>query len=71
MTRSLGVLAVSLFLVAGCTAVADNEIVSPDDPLAPYLTQGIEWAECGAGAECATVVAPLDWDNPGVGDDVQ
>ena len=71
MTRWLGVLAVSLFLVAGCTAVADDEIVSPDDPLAPYLTQEVEWAECGAGAECATVVAPLDWDNPGVGDDVQ
>ncbi len=31
-----------------------------------YATQSVEWEECGQGgrAQCATVLAPLDWDDP-------
>ena len=27
--------------------------------------------DCGGGAQCATAIAPLDWANPGEGDDVE
>ena len=69
MRRHLGV-ALSAAVLAGCVAVADNPAETTEDPLAPYLGQEVQWSDCGAGAECATVMAPLDWDNPGVGEDV-
>ena len=69
MRRHLGV-ALSAAVLAGCVAVADNPAENTEDPLAPYLGQEVQWSDCGAGAECATVFAPLDWDNPGVGEDV-
>jgi len=69
MKRHLGV-ALSAAVLAGCVAVADNPAETTEDPLAPYLGQEVQWSDCGAGAECATVMAPLDWDNPGVGEDV-
>ena len=69
MRRHLGV-ALSAAVLAGCVAVADNPAENTEDPLAPYLGQEVQWSNCGAGAECATVMAPLDWDNPGVGEDV-
>jgi pimeloyl-ACP methyl ester carboxylesterase len=69
MRRHLGV-ALSAAVLAGCVAVIDNPAETTEDPLAPYLGQEVQWSDCGAGAECATVVAPLDWNNPGVGEDV-
>jgi pimeloyl-ACP methyl ester carboxylesterase len=32
--------------------------------LARYHDQTLEWADCGGGAECATLVVPLDYDDP-------
>ena len=70
MRRHLGVALSAVVLLAGCVAVADNPAENTEDPLEPYLGQEVQWSDCGAGAECATVMAPLDWDNPGVGEDV-
>ena len=70
MRRRFGVALSAAVLLAGCVTGADIPAPNTEDPLAPYLDQEVEWSDCGAGAECATVVAPLDWDNPGVGDDV-
>lgn len=70
MRRRLGAALSFAVLLAGCVAVVDIPAQNTEDPLAPYLGQEVEWSDCGAGAECATVVAPLDWDNPGVGEDV-
>lgn len=39
--------------------------------LKPYYTQVLTWTDCGGGAQCATATAPLDWDNPGQGDDIE
>ena len=39
--------------------------------LRPYYTQVLTWTGCGGGAECATAIAPIDWQNPGEGDDVE
>lgn len=70
MRRRFGVALSAAVLLAGCVTGADIPAQNTEDPFAPYLDQEVEWSDCGAGAECATVVAPLDWDNPGVGDDV-
>ena len=70
MRCRLGVALSAAVLLAGCVTVADNPAENTEDPLAPYLGQEVQWSDCGAGAECATVMAPLDWDNPGVGEDV-
>jgi pimeloyl-ACP methyl ester carboxylesterase len=70
MRRRFGVALSAAVLLAGCVTGADIPVQNTEDSLAPYLDQEVEWSDCGAGAECATVVAPLDWDNPGVGDDV-
>lgn len=32
--------------------------------LEPYYHQELRWASCEAGLECATAVAPMDWDDP-------
>ncbi|EYR62509.1 proteinase [Actinotalea ferrariae CF5-4] len=29
-----------------------------------FYAQELSWSECGAGLECATVQAPMDWDDP-------
>lgn len=38
---------------------------APGADLAAYWTQGIEWQPCNEGDLCATVLAPLDWEDPG------
>jgi len=32
-----------------------------------FAAQDVAWAACGDGMECATVLAPMDWDAPGDG----
>jgi pimeloyl-ACP methyl ester carboxylesterase len=39
--------------------------------LRAYYTQVLTWEGCGGGAQCATAIAPLDWQNPGEGDDIE
>ena len=57
--------------LAGCIATDGVAEESSGDPIERYFSQEIQWSECGAGALCAIVLAPLDWDNPGVGTDVE
>ncbi|MEU9373536.1 alpha/beta hydrolase [Streptomyces sp. NPDC048255] len=64
----------------GLTAVASSSGragVSPADPAAvtaalrPYYEQKLSWRDCGVpGFQCATMKAPLDYANPGSGQDV-
>lgn len=35
------------------------------DDLGAYLAQKVSWDDCGGGTECAEVLAPLDYANPG------
>ncbi len=74
MTRFHALAMTSVLVLGGCAVdqgASTGELVDPADPLASYLTQDVLWSECGAGALCATVTVPLDWDNPGVGEDIQ
>lgn len=61
-------------LLAGCTTgspeVAPSPVPTPSqtsqepDELRPFYEQRVQWEECGQ-FECATLEAPLDYDNPG------
>lgn len=60
---SVGVLAV----IAGCAPVVE-EAATPESY---YFDQSIAWEDCESGAECATVLAPLNWDALEPGRDVE
>ena len=68
--RALGaLLATSALVLSGCVAVDDE--VEEVEPAAYYFEQDIDWEDCDGGAECATVLAPLDWDNLERGEDIE
>lgn len=50
---------------ASSTSTPTGENV--DAALEPFYSQVIEWSDCSSGMQCATVMAPLDWANPGAG----
>ena len=54
-----GAIVVALAL-AGCQAA---EPIEEPDATSYYFDQEVVWEECEFEAECATVIAPLDWDN--------
>ena len=56
-------------LGGGDTSTPTGEQVA--DELRPYYTQVLAWRDCGGGAQCSTAIAPLDWQNPGMGEDVE
>ncbi len=56
-------------LGGGSTSTPTGEEVAAD--LRPYFEQILAWTDCGGGAQCSTAVAPLDWANPGDGDDIE
>ena len=51
--------AAGLVVIAGCA----SDPVEPADARSYYFDQEIEWEDCDSGAECATVLAPLNWDD--------
>lgn len=59
------ILALSL-LVSSCQVVEENQ-----DPVAYYFDQRVDWDDCDFDAQCATVVAPLDWGNLSARKDVE
>lgn len=67
-------------LVIGLSACSNSESTFEQDlgevranletPLKDYYAQDVVWSNCGGGALCAVVRAPLDWENPDKGGDV-
>ena len=58
-----------VLLLSGCFfgGPEPTPTASTDDvpaALLPYYTQEVRWVDCDDGAECATVIAPMDWANP-------
>ncbi|OKK18455.1 proteinase [Streptomyces sp. CB00455] len=81
LLRTTGtVIAAAGLLLSGCTSGGSGgpraaaSFASPSaDPAAlrPYYEQKLSWRECGVpGFQCATMKAPLDYANPGSGQDV-
>lgn len=77
-----GLVAASL-LLSGCLyelipgrAPVSTESLPPDTQgvpaeLLPYYDQELTWEPCTEGFDCTTVTAPLDWENPGRGKDIE
>ncbi|MEU9235095.1 alpha/beta hydrolase [Streptomyces subrutilus] len=81
LLRTTGtVIAAAGLLLVGCTsggsagpkAAASSGPASPDPAaLRPYYEQKLSWRDCGVpGFQCSTMKAPLDYANPGSGQDV-
>ena len=39
--------------------------------LKPYYEQVLEWSDCGNDQMCTTAIAPMNWDDPSEGDDIE
>ncbi len=46
---------------------AAGPTVDPTGGIEAFYGQSVAWSDCGGGYECATVAAPLDWDDPTAG----
>ncbi|MDK9498239.1 alpha/beta hydrolase [Streptomyces katrae] len=78
LLRTAGtVIAAAGLLVSGCTtggpgAAASAEPTAVPDALRPYYDQKPTWRDCGVpGFQCTTLKAPLDYADPGSGQDVE
>lgn len=71
-TRTLALAATVALAVTGLAACSapPTADASRDPKLQTYYSQEPTWKDCADGMQCATVKAPLDYDNPGAGDDV-
>lgn len=70
---AVAVLAAAALALSGCvswflppversTSTPTGEQVAAE--LEPYYHQVLEWTSCGAGLQCSTAIAPLDWNDP-------
>lgn len=74
---AIGMLVASAVVLTGCiswfeppvgstVSTPTDEVVAAE--LEPYYRQIITWEGCGAGLQCATAIAPLDWSNVEAGE---
>lgn len=71
-------LAAASLVLSGCSLIVDDEpapsrsatpdVGGIDEDLLPFYGQQIDWDVCGTGFDCASVTAPLDWDEPAAGE---
>jgi pimeloyl-ACP methyl ester carboxylesterase len=52
----------------GGTSAPTGEEVAAN--LKPYYEQVLTWTDCDGGAQCATAIAPMDWNNPSTETDI-
>ena len=58
--RHWGLLICALVVgLSGCAPEASPPVVDPSNPLAPYLTQEVDWDNCGAGGTLRHRLCPL------------
>ncbi|MFE1787198.1 alpha/beta hydrolase [Streptomyces sp. NPDC059525] len=78
LLRTTGtVIAAAGLLLSGCTSGSPDVASASAEPsavpagLRPYYAQKLSWRDCGVqGFQCSTMKAPLDYANPGSGQDV-
>ncbi|MDO5052164.1 MAG: alpha/beta hydrolase [Pseudoclavibacter sp.] len=77
--------AASVMALSGCTLVTTLQEAARRDEAAAnfsategvpeqlhrYYEQQLEWSSCEGGLECATAIAPMNWDDPSAGEDVE
>ena len=72
------VLAVGVLLPSGCTTSLFPSVEHTTTPtgesvpaaVAPYYHQSLTWKNCGKSQQCATAIAPMDWDHPSKATDI-
>ena len=72
------VLAVGILLPSGCTTSLFPSVEHTTTPtgesvpaaVAPYYHQSLTWKNCGKSQQCATAIAPMDWDHPSKATDI-
>lgn len=84
LTAAVAGLAAASLVLSGCisamipeqapqrpsaTKAPDTEGVAAE--LLPFYEQTLAWEQCGAGFDCTTVTAPLDWENPADGREME
>lgn len=52
--------------IGGSTSTPTGENVAEN--LRPFYEQELDWSGCENGKQCATAIAPMDWENPEAGD---
>ncbi|MBN9238770.1 MAG: peptidase [Micrococcales bacterium 70-64] len=52
------------FFGGGTQQDAGPDVDGVSAELLPYYSQKVTWTDCDNGAQCATVIAPMDWANP-------
>ncbi|PJJ71133.1 alpha/beta hydrolase family protein [Diaminobutyricimonas aerilata] len=75
----LALAAMLLLALSGCSLVDTLTGVDRSTPTGErveaqyerYFEQVLEWRPCGEGAQCATAIAPLDWDSPSADTDIE
>jgi pimeloyl-ACP methyl ester carboxylesterase len=78
-TRRRGIVAIAALsaaalLLSGCSfssifgggggTVSTHTDEPVADGLEQFYKQDVDWKSCGSGAECTTLIAPVDWDEP-------
>lgn len=74
---AVAVTVVSALVLSGClyAAIPEASDAPAPGPTAPtevpselegYYDQEVSWVDCGDGFDCARVLAPLDWEDPGL-----
>jgi pimeloyl-ACP methyl ester carboxylesterase len=71
--RALGVAAIfaaAATLLAGCysgdlfgSEPSSTPVATADGAFADYLNQTVDWSPCATGFECATIQAPMNWED--------
>lgn len=71
---------VTLVSMSACTAIshiasgerdgnpAAVDVSNVPENVRSYYQQRVTWSDCGQGRECATITAPMNWDDPTQGD---
>jgi pimeloyl-ACP methyl ester carboxylesterase len=58
---------VTWFIPAQTTATSTPATEDVPAALQPFYGQRLSWTSCYSGKQCATAIAPLDWNDPGKG----
>jgi len=72
------VAAVGVLVLTGCMTSLFPSVEETSKPtgesvpaaVAPYYHQSLDWKNCGKSQQCATAIAPMDWDHPSKATDI-